>query len=757
MAPFHIQHFHRAIPSSRPEVPTVVRKFISIKILMLLFLGTAGIFCFAIVFWKTGSVFRHFTRGRVLREGKLATTRYARTWYGWVPVETHEANKDVLKRFFKKVRKKVTWRSSHTDYRWVWWDPTLEETEKYINDQRALCWLPRWLRSDGFETANSIWNPGPSTIHHTHRGFDDHDSPDLLPPRAGRTEGIQTDLDNSSGRDIEILKMPIRAPRHLPWLRETDIAIQTPISACGPKFSIYLTFPLASKRSGRQCVISTFANGGLTQRSAAYLQTISSGTIKGRGYNFFPSDKGNLAFANRSTRTVSRQRYSRKCKSWAARLQMDTFDKTVSQCGLLGRPGSPMSELLNSSSDQSPYPGYLFKRKSLSRLIDEYTTTVPEMSPHTVNTKSTPQRLYSNLYRPDFIELPSQEPRCIFQFDGPRSPGSEQRKVTFHTPKMSAYVHSGQTRKAEEPLQKISNSEVRLLDDLDRRLEWLEGECDPGRRPYQFALLPNHWLNPDTWFVYDPVSRVSADYRRQYGDPRYKGCSPDSLFPRQKPKYTNCDKMRARVPHIDSWRLAVNKERKSSGLQDFLKAIELLDGSADDTPDGAIDTASWILRKPPQGFGMSTKQMNAFYEGGAGWQESLDEWKRVDWAYRIRKAVHEGRANRTRMGEVARGIGKIYRTATRREIPISAAIQKKRAQDIVKRPERRTRNGSTWNGEEEFQTYPDNILMCDNRLTTAVSTKHKCALGAIQVPKTPSFWGSDEVKAENRRRYQSIG
>lgn len=724
-----------------------VKKLISIKVFILLFLGTAGIFCFAILLWKTGSVFRYFTRGRVLGEGKLVTTRYARTWYGWVPLETHEANKDIMRRWFKKLREKVAWRSSHTDYSWVWWDPTLEETEKYINDQRALRRLPRWLRSYEFQTANSIWNPGPPAIHHAHREFDDRDSLDLLPRRAGRmmSKIFQVDLQNNNGRNIH---MPTRTLRRPPGHGETEIALRPiPIApACGPKFSIYLTFPLASKRSGRRCVVSAFDNGGLTRRSAPYFY---SGNIKGRGYNFFPSDKESLAFTNRSSCTVSRQvRYSRKYKSWAARLQMDTFDKTVSQCGLLGRPGSPMSELLNSSSDQSPYPGCLLERKPLSHSIDEYPTTMPLMSPHPLKTKSTPGQLYSNVHQTDFIKPPSQEPRFIFQFDGPLSPRSEQRAVNFPIPKASAYVHSNQSRKSEAPLQKMSNPEVKLLDDLDRRLEWLLGECDPGRKPYHFALLPNHWLNPDTWIVYDPVSRVSTDYRRRYGDPRYSGCSPDSLL-RLKAKYTDCDKMRARVPRIDSWRLAVNKERKSSGLQDFLKAIELLDGSADDPPDGAIDTASWILRKPPQGFGMSTKEMNALYEGGAGWQESLAEWKKVNWAYRIRKAVHEGKANRKRMGEVARGISKVYRTATRREIPISAAVQKKRAQDIVKRPERRAGNGSTWNGEEKLRTYPSNNIVA--------SAKHKFPLGAVQMLTPPSFHGFDEVKAENRRVYRSVG
>ena len=92
--------------------------------------------------------------------------------------------------------------------------------------------------------------------------------------------------------------------------------------------------------------------------------------------------------------------------------------------------------------------------------------------------------------------------------------------------------------------------------------------------------------------------------------------------------------------------------------------VEFLESSADEPPDGKVDPACWILRKPPQGFGMSNKQKDAFYGSGTGWQEKLGDWHSVRRGYRVRKAIHEGRANRTRVKEIGTGITRKCRIAS---------------------------------------------------------------------------------------------
>ncbi|PYI08505.1 hypothetical protein BO78DRAFT_281140, partial [Aspergillus sclerotiicarbonarius CBS 121057] len=210
------------------------------------------------------------------------------------------------------------------------------------------------------------------------------------------------------------------------------------------------------------------------------------------------------------------------------------------------------------------------------------------------------------------------------------------------------------------PIQELSDWEIQFIDGLDRKLEWLYNQLSPGRRPYHFAMLANHWINKETWIVIDPPTRVSMDARRQLGDPRFNVPYPNPDWS-PKPKYPEVPCKAAYTPRIDSWRAAVNRHRRVSGLHDIVKAFKLYDDPADDPPDGKVDPSCWILRKPPQGVYMSTRQKRVYYEGGAGWQETLDDWQKVRRGYRIRKAIHEGRVNRTRARELALGISRYYR------------------------------------------------------------------------------------------------
>jgi hypothetical protein len=217
-------------------------------------------------------------------------------------------------------------------------------------------------------------------------------------------------------------------------------------------------------------------------------------------------------------------------------------------------------------------------------------------------------------------------------------------------------------------VEKLSDWEVRLMDQLNRKLGWVYNEMTPGQKPYHFALLANHWLNRETWLVIDPISRVSIHNRRQWGDPRF---SPhDTENDRMsRLKYPATTRKRAQIPRIDSWRAAVNKQRRASGIRNRIRTIELYEDSAEEPPDGKIDPSCWILPKPPQGFEMSTRQKNAWYEGGSGWQEKLEDWQQVRRGYRLQKFVHEGRVNRARVKEVASQVQRCCRTTSLKLFP----------------------------------------------------------------------------------------
>ncbi|RAK94860.1 uncharacterized protein BO80DRAFT_315546, partial [Aspergillus ibericus CBS 121593] len=249
--------------------------------------------------------------------------------------------------------------------------------------------------------------------------------------------------------------------------------------------------------------------------------------------------------------------------------------------------------------------------------------------------------------------------------EGVSSFARQKRPMRMHCLDERGYRQGNNTRlnslsTEKIPIKELSNWEIQFIDGLDRKLEWLYNQLSPGRRPYHFAMLANHWLNRETWVVIDPPTRISIDARRQLGDPRFNVPYPEPDWT-PKPKYPKMLRKTACTPRIDSWRVAVNRNREISGPRDIVKVCQLYDDAADDPPDGKVDPSCWILRKPPQGIHMSTRQKQVYYEGGAGWQETLDDWQRVRRGYRIRKAIHEGRVNRTRAKEIATGISRYYR------------------------------------------------------------------------------------------------
>ncbi|KAB8208898.1 hypothetical protein BDV34DRAFT_222154 [Aspergillus parasiticus] len=259
--------------------------------------------------------------------------------------------------------------------------------------------------------------------------------------------------------------------------------------------------------------------------------------------------------------------------------------------------------------------------------------------------------MHQNQVQSDKCQCPSTRLR-----ESIRSRGSDKEGTPLT--KKKANLRGRTSAQITVPLRHLSNWEIRVIDGLDRKLGWLSHQLMPGRKPFHFPLLPNHWLNIRTWIVYDPASRAPTDAKRRFGDPRFNNPSPTPQHP--KCKYPRVTRKVANTPRIESWRVAVNQNRKASGLRDLVKRVELYDGSADDPPDGYIDPACWLIRKPPQGHQLSARQNATYYEGGAGWQERLDDWQNIRRGYRIRKAIHEGRANRTRVKQIAAGITRLY-------------------------------------------------------------------------------------------------
>ncbi|PGG95564.1 hypothetical protein AJ79_09983 [Helicocarpus griseus UAMH5409] len=718
-------------PANGPPGEAVpVSSFISLKTFLAIMIATVCIFVLTVYFWKFGSFLRQFSIHKILG-GNNKYVRHAKTWHGWVPLDEYEAKRAQRKELYKKFRQKMAWRSAHADYRWVWWDPDGVEIEKHFEEQKAIRWIPRWMKSYEHEQADLILASGATKSHTAYSEkcpseANAKKSPNLQISRGVSTRvvkarrkvtarrtpisldgycdnvippGLYDSLSRTFGRNAEY--------RVAPWMSRSDIfPKRRPQSTSAPR---------ALQRRLRVCVSVSHLPSSRGEVDATSISRVrrkcASEGCQQNEVQIILSSRAQPSSFRSSTSTskehtrplvpkvamAAEKSLSWKYKSWAAKMQVRHFERTPPNLhGLVGRPGSPLSGILNamaSSGQQSEFSEQ-YLRTAVQSVSSESliigpkgarTSTLSLLAPpkrrgfpdlgtsHNsevsldvapldgnwdINRSQLPhdKNPANQSDRPcDFNEHNSQlaimPPSVIDSF--PREPLQpvQNKTVSFRLPKSH---HKTRAEPWIGPRSKISNSEIRLIDDLDRRLEWLSNEVDPGRKPFHFLLLANHWLNRSTWYVLDPVSRVSAADRRMYGDPRFNRPLPEPKKGAGKTKYPVQHREKIHAPRLDSWRLAMNGARQSSGAREFLKAVELFDGSADEPPDTAIDPASWLLRRPPQGFGMSNKQSNAYYEGMGGWCEKLDDWQNVCRAYRARRVIFEGGGNRRRMKEVAR-------------------------------------------------------------------------------------------------------
>ncbi|EFQ99411.1 hypothetical protein MGYG_02422 [Nannizzia gypsea CBS 118893] len=336
-----------------------------------------------------------------------------------------------------------------------------------------------------------------------------------------------------------------------------------------------------------------------------------------------------LSLGNSMDEMPAEKTLSWKYRAWGARMQCQTFGDTPGTLkGYAGRPGTAMS----------------FAIKSMMSSGSGSTSDIYQSHHSDTGTQPAPR-------------LPNHPSRERRQTPRPR----------FRPGEGTLRIRKCRGIRRRPPLKNcLSRPEVRLVDDLDRKLEWLSSEMDPGRKSFAFLLLHNHWLNRATWVVMDPSSRLPVQKKRIRGDPRVNKMAFGSKSNAAIPDNTPVPRARAVTPRIDSWRVAVNRARASSGATEIPRA-ELFEGSAEDAADNNVDPASWILRKPPQGHGMSKKQKQAYFEGPGGWSEKLEYWENVPRLYRARRVVLQGKANRRCVVRTGKGLyhgaGRVAREA----------------------------------------------------------------------------------------------
>lgn len=721
MAPVHYPRQLYTVPPPRPPkggpgIPVVVTKYISFRLFLQLFAGTVSIFILAVMAWKLGKGIRCFTREKVLRAGQSPDTRYAKTWYGWVSRERHEANKGIFKKACEKYREWTAWRSSRIDYDWIWWDPGQKGMEAYYEKRRHLRWLPSCLRSYKPTPADAIWNPGPpppivvpqedKEAKRSVEAFwspyqhDINSTADTLPtlPEHGRSyqfhqKATRTRLSAmawTSRRECASDHNLVYGKKS--WSQSTHLLLE--------KGRLFWTLNHRGRGLRRKSILDRVSGCEQAIKRSASLPCFASTEIRCENpVRRLDTSWESEASAGYEAPTVfGARRNSRKYQVWSTWMQVQPSGLiNHKRGGIRGRPGTPRSEFLTGFSSQLGISESLsalpeiqgFPSESSDPVSNDLVTSIDLASAGGRTRYFTAQSTIINdepegfegrwsstpslchritslapagnalVKRYGFYSLHNLQLLNSYLRQMPSKP-TPQKPDGRKKPKKPEVIAVRSRRWNPIPPDKLSTWEVRWIDSLDRKLGWFLREIQPGRRPFHFAILANHWINTETWMVFDPICRVPLDAMRERGDPRFNVPYPAQTYG-SKHKYPQVARKRVRTPKINSWRAAVNRGRKASGLKGVITGVEMYENSsADEPPDGKIDPASWILRKPPQGFAMSTKQENAYYAGVGGWHETLGDWQKVRRGYRLRRIVFDGRVNRNRLKEFAKGIARYH-------------------------------------------------------------------------------------------------
>lgn len=666
--------------SAKEPIPGT--KYISLRVMLELLAGTLAIFIIGVLAWKLGRFIRSFTRKRVL-QGNAPTARYARTWYGWVPLQRHERNRDLAQTCLQRLCGWTTW-SSKADYRWVWWDPGSKELQRHNEKRKLRRWLPRSLRSRSFVTADDIWNPvlrGPASKAGTYvcsagvlEGL--VPSSDIIFSREAATtsaaKGRDSTVDESRDSETEF-RGHLRRGLGRMWYGGFSRGRYSADDAHFRRWRTAWTSQLdyISKKNKRR---SSATNAYLISKKSRSLPCLLAANVFQQQHQRpnRTSCAGTPARRSASHSPLQVLRHSRKYQVWSARMQLRTpYCVKNGSLGPLVPPGSPISDILASISSHQASLLDLAKldkkRSSVSsdmviyRHARRHRRTSSILTRKPAMTDGAGKRCLA----PGQNSLAGVSPHnrqtlsCIDDDPWTSSRSVECAPTCEHKrfDKKSNGSSAKDIPEIKIPIRILSDWEIRSIYALSCRLEWLANQLNPGRRPFHFAMLPNHWMNKRTWIVYDPPCRVSIDARRRLGDTRFFTAYPMPDWT-PKLKYPQPHRKVVHRPRIDSWRNAVNRRRKSLGLTSFVKTIELYESSGEYPPDGKVDPASWMLRRPPQGVGPPRNQENVYYEGGTGWQETYRDWQRVPHGYRVRKMIHEGRINRNRVKEVALSVSR---------------------------------------------------------------------------------------------------
>ncbi|MCJ1364675.1 hypothetical protein MMC16_003790 [Acarospora aff. strigata] len=438
----------------------------------------------------------------------------------------------------------------------------------------------------------------------------------------------------------------------------------------------------------------------------------------------FTPTAGELAVRFGNTQTFSSdpsfaQKLNRSLQTWAKPLLLNPFASTGPEnCGTAGRRGSPAmgwmavgakvdgyledmrgyedgSELCYAGSESTssvdtwvpfPKPGVVSNEKSLAQHADgglkqkwsrKSSVSNPKRAvcgygEHANTSEPTSVPRWYEKYRQISGSGASTEKHIIEHVAKPKpdravhaSPlglpttPSPKRSVSFILPTNRGYfptmLDGRHSVEAHSPRRRLSLPEKCFLDSLHRKLNWLSFELAPGFRGPED--------NPaESWHApLQSHGRLSGNVVSRATETQKRMLTRSGAL-RTEGKDSSAAPQRLDIPEINDWRTAVNSFRWLSGTEDLLHSIIHYEGDSIEPREEDIDTAAWILRRPPQGFEPTDAGMNSYYTGVKGYSEKMWEWEVVRRPYVLERMVrkHEGKHHDGVGGAVIRRVGKVF-------------------------------------------------------------------------------------------------
>lgn len=476
--------------------------------------------------------------------------------------------------------------------RWYGWVPQDRYNSRRQIRKRLFSKIHNWFLWDNCVDYSRIWWDPICAIEEKHHVEDTGWKPltDSVAsekvPDMPQSKGVASSISKSQ----EVASGPISVPRNV-------LRVGNPINICHSpsRASMYHTVPLClriatiSPRTMHNPICSLKQDSETLQTSPKKAARLSKQTP----IDFEGSTRGQPGYHIRSS-----EQQLIFIREWAARLEMGSLSCVFPHhSGLLGRPGTPVTGVCSSSYQYTQLQDSSKSGESSRLFTMDSTCDIPKKEAHRVS-----------------ISCRACQHCTSYLSEDRYKPVAWWRK----------------TSACEDP-SKILDVETRFFHKVDKGLGWLLNECQPGHRGSKYATLPRNWFNNQKWLEYTHPCCASIELMRRYGGGQHSAQQYEDPDVFQK-KSTRVRRRRLRAASIESWREAVNRARRRMDIA-VVHSNDLFVSSAENPPDTTIDPADWMLRRPPQGFGISKGQSNAYYYGGNGKWAKLDDWQTSDDCY----------------------------------------------------------------------------------------------------------------------------